>query len=107
VQPYLSRHEWPGNIREFENAIERAVVLGASDMIELEDLPEAIRDIPNAAGASAAVPLWGAVDEAKRQAIPGFRAGGRRSPGGGQAAGRESELLVPADAELRYAVTLA
>ncbi|HME06198.1 MAG TPA: hypothetical protein VKG25_04075 [Bryobacteraceae bacterium] len=69
MQPYLSRHEWPGNIREFENAIERAVVLGASDMIELEDLPEAIRDIPNAAGASAAVPLWGAIDKAKRQAI--------------------------------------
>jgi len=69
VQPYLSRYEWPGNIRELENAIERAVVLGTGDMIELEDLPEAIRETASAADASAAIPLQGAIDEAKRQAI--------------------------------------
>ena len=69
VQPYLLRYDWPGNIRELENAIERAVVLGASDMIELEDLPEAIREVASAAGATPAIPLQGAIDEAKRQAI--------------------------------------
>jgi two-component system, NtrC family, response regulator HydG len=69
VQPYLVRYDWPGNIRELENAIERAVVLGAGDMIELEDLPEAIREVASAAGVSCAIPLQGAIDEAKRQAI--------------------------------------
>jgi Nif-specific regulatory protein len=36
----LAHYDWPGNIRELENTIERAVVLGASDTILLEDLPE-------------------------------------------------------------------
>ena len=69
VQPYLLRYPWPGNIRELENAIERAVVLGAGDMIELDHLPEAIREIPDMAGATPATSLQGAIDESKRQAI--------------------------------------
>ncbi len=32
-------HEWPGNIRELRNAIERAVVIGKSDQIVPEELP--------------------------------------------------------------------
>jgi DNA-binding NtrC family response regulator len=35
-------YDWPGNVRELGNAIERAVVLGATDRIEVEDLPEAL-----------------------------------------------------------------
>ena len=69
VHPYLLRYDWPGNIRELENAIERAVVLGTGDMIELEDLPEAIREVANSVGVSRAIPLQSAIDEAKRQAI--------------------------------------
>ena len=38
----LMNYDWPGNIRELENAIERAVVLGSSEMIPPEDLPEAL-----------------------------------------------------------------
>ncbi|HUY12479.1 MAG TPA: sigma 54-interacting transcriptional regulator [Terriglobia bacterium] len=38
----LMNYDWPGNIRELENAIERAVVLGSSEMILPEDLPEAL-----------------------------------------------------------------
>jgi len=34
----LKEYEWPGNIRELENTIERAVVLSQHDGIELEDL---------------------------------------------------------------------
>ena len=38
----LSRYEWPGNVRELENALERAVVLGASECIGVGDLPEPV-----------------------------------------------------------------
>jgi len=38
----LVNYEWPGNIRELENAIERALVMGSSDMVLLEDLPESL-----------------------------------------------------------------
>lgn len=38
----LMHYDWPGNIRELENAMERAVVIGSSDFIVLEDLPETL-----------------------------------------------------------------
>jgi two-component system response regulator HydG len=36
----LESHEWKGNVRELENAIERAVVLSTHDFIQAEDLPQ-------------------------------------------------------------------
>ena len=41
--PYFVGHYWPGNVRELENVIERLVVLTAGSEIELEDLPENLR----------------------------------------------------------------
>lgn len=38
----LDNYEWFGNVRELENAIERAVVLGSTDTIMPEDLPDEI-----------------------------------------------------------------
>ncbi len=38
----LANYDWPGNVRELENAVERALVLGASDTILPEDLPESL-----------------------------------------------------------------
>jgi DNA-binding NtrC family response regulator len=35
----LMNYEWPGNIRELEHTIERAVLLGREDLIGLQDLP--------------------------------------------------------------------
>jgi transcriptional regulator with PAS, ATPase and Fis domain len=35
----MRRYPWPGNIRELENAIERAVVVGKGRQIKLTDLP--------------------------------------------------------------------
>ena len=40
----LANYDWPGNVRELENAIERALVLGASDSVLLEDLPESLAE---------------------------------------------------------------
>jgi two-component system response regulator HydG len=39
----LVAFHWPGNIRELEHAIERAVVLTAGRTIEVEHLPDAVR----------------------------------------------------------------
>src|SRR5882724_3671349 len=38
----LITYEWLGNVRELENAIERAVIIASGRQIELEDLPESI-----------------------------------------------------------------
>jgi Nif-specific regulatory protein len=38
----LMDYTWPGNIRELENAIEHAVVMGTSDEICPEDLPQSL-----------------------------------------------------------------
>ena len=39
----LTTYHWPGNIRELERLMERAVALSESDTIELDDLPSAVR----------------------------------------------------------------
>jgi transcriptional regulator with GAF, ATPase, and Fis domain len=46
----LLRYEWPGNIRELANAVERAVVLGEGELIRPEDLPETVLEAAPAAG---------------------------------------------------------
>jgi len=40
----LSTYDWPGNIRELKNVIERAVVLSKSEKIEPGDFPEKLRN---------------------------------------------------------------
>ncbi len=41
---YLSAYEWPGNVRQLENVIERCVVLATHDVIDVDDLPPELRD---------------------------------------------------------------
>ena len=41
----MMRYSWPGNVRELENAIERAVALARTDVIDIADLPPALRDL--------------------------------------------------------------
>jgi two-component system response regulator HydG len=54
----LEAYPWPGNVRELENAIERAVVLSRGSEIEVDDLPESLRN----SGAARAAGLAGAVE---------------------------------------------
>ena len=67
----LVKYDWPGNVRELENAIERAVVLGASDSILPEDLPETVLEAGPAGDEPADVPAkyLRSVKENKRQTI--------------------------------------
>ena len=64
----LQNYNWPGNVRELENAIERAVVLGASETIGLEDLPRRLLDAVDDKEATSAG-YHEAVKDAKRQLI--------------------------------------
>lgn len=41
---YLSAYEWPGNVRQLENVVERCLVLSAGDIIGVDDLPSEIKD---------------------------------------------------------------
>jgi len=38
-------YDWPGNIRELRNTLERAVVLAESDIVTLHDLPDKFRSL--------------------------------------------------------------
>ena len=40
----LMEHDWPGNVRELENALERAGVIADGPTIQVEHLPERVRE---------------------------------------------------------------
>lgn len=40
----MQGYSWPGNVREVENVVERAMVIATGSSIELDDLPEIVRD---------------------------------------------------------------
>jgi transcriptional regulator with GAF, ATPase, and Fis domain len=63
----LVAYDWPGNVRELANIMERAVVLGQSDQVQLEDLSDSGLEFgaaPDLAGA-----YQTSVGEAKRESI--------------------------------------
>jgi len=43
AQALLTRHSWPGNIRELENALGSACMMADGPMIDVRDLPEQLR----------------------------------------------------------------
>jgi two-component system, NtrC family, response regulator HydG len=54
---HLLRYTWPGNVRELENAMERVVALSRASCVEIEDLPEEIRQTPPKSGLTTVRPL--------------------------------------------------
>ncbi|WP_243357786.1 sigma-54-dependent transcriptional regulator [Fundidesulfovibrio terrae] len=40
----LTGYEWPGNVRQLQNVVERCVVLASGELIGVEDLPAEVRD---------------------------------------------------------------
>ena len=64
----MSLYNWPGNIRELRNAIERAVVMGNGKTIMPEDLPIAA-SLPKFAGLKVGITLDEALNEFKKEFI--------------------------------------
>jgi len=48
----LTNYDWPGNVRELQHVVERAVLLGESDVIAAEDIYEAFGFAPRPQAAS-------------------------------------------------------
>ena len=67
VAARLEEYGWPGNVRELANVLERAIVLGAGDVLSIDDLPEELQTptLPTAA-ASTGAGYHDAVATAKR-----------------------------------------
>jgi transcriptional regulator with PAS, ATPase and Fis domain len=72
----LKAYDWPGNIRELRNVIERVMILENKERIELADLPRAIAEARDAstrdeAEKPAPIPAVGTMtlDEMEKQAI--------------------------------------
>ena len=58
----LERYDWPGNVRELESAVQRAVVMAATEFITPEDLPD---DVLESEAADAGAPETPAPDNQK------------------------------------------
>jgi DNA-binding NtrC family response regulator len=54
AQNRLRSYDWPGNIRELKNLVQRLLILGSGDEIELAEVERAISDQEPAAAAGAA-----------------------------------------------------
>ena len=111
----LVRHDWPGNIRELENVIERAVALEATPTILPESLPPAIArrraaESPDRSATTlpeAGFDLEAHVKEIERGYIAQALAARRRRPGEGRGAARHELPVVPLlREEIQFALTL-
>jgi DNA-binding NtrC family response regulator len=72
AQLVLNEYHWPGNVRELENALERALILRSGDTIEVEDLPERVRERrsePLVADRSVATPTLETIERAYIQFV--------------------------------------
>jgi Nif-specific regulatory protein len=69
AQKLLQTYDWAGNVRELENAIERAVVMGTTEHILSDDLPEAVLEAASPPAAPSSSGYHDNVINAKRHLI--------------------------------------
>lgn len=65
----MMRYDWPGNIRELENAVERAVLLCRDEYISPEDLPVPVQKTEGEGQARVSVPPGMTLKEVEKEVI--------------------------------------
>src|SRR6476660_8071618 len=65
----LEQYNWPGNVREVRNVVERAVILSNGDFIEAKHLPPLVTDSPDVVKPVIALEPGTTVEEAERRLI--------------------------------------
>jgi two-component system response regulator PilR (NtrC family) len=99
----LTRHDWPGNIRELENVIERAVALETTPTILPDALPAPLRAVPSRPAASVPEPFPAAgfdLEEHVKEIERGYIAQALEQAGGVQV--KAAELLGMSFRSFRY-----
>jgi DNA-binding NtrC family response regulator len=66
---YLSLYDWPGNVRELRNVVERMMLLGGAEVLDLEDLPDEIVEAVDAGEGGPEAPDSGEAED--REGRPG------------------------------------
>lgn len=70
AQTSLLKHQWPGNIRELENIIQKAILVAKGTMIESQDLDiDSVQNIESAKVSTPVITLKDAREKAEKQAI--------------------------------------
>ena len=54
----IYEYNWPGNVREIENTIERCLIITDKDIIDVEDLPAHLRTGESSSGVEYTGPLF-------------------------------------------------
>ncbi len=65
----LEQYNWPGNVREVRNVVERAVILSSGEFIEPKHLPPLVTDSPDVVKPVVALEPGTTVEEAERRLI--------------------------------------
>jgi two-component system, NtrC family, response regulator AtoC len=65
----LQMVDWPGNVRQLENVIERAVILTKHPLIGMEDMPDDIRGLKTEIKAGGGLSLKSAMQQPEREII--------------------------------------
>jgi DNA-binding NtrC family response regulator len=65
----LEQYNWPGNVREVRNVVERAVILAQGDFIETKHLPPLVTESPDVVKPVVELEPGTTVEEAERRLI--------------------------------------
>ena len=97
AQDVLLKYDYPGNVRELENIIERAVVIAREDVISVEDLPfsESMEETTESRKAEEGL-LRGSIEELEKKLIV------EAMEKAGEHQSRAAELLGISERMLRY-----
>jgi DNA-binding NtrC family response regulator len=90
----LQSYDWPGNIRELQNVIERSIILSSTDVFSIDELWLSKRASPQASRAETSVTLNNIEARSEREIIEAVLAETRGRVSG--PSGAAAKLRIPA-----------